>query len=99
MPKVSRNEKSKNHSPLFLSFSLYSDQSLLSLNFLPHLLVFAINLTFKTERYIYMYIYLVIMRSLKIENQKLELKDDVETIFQKKVTIFGNGAKIDCRNW
>jgi len=36
------------------------------------------------------------MRTLKIENQKLELKDEVETIFQKKVTSFGNGAKIDC---
>jgi putative transposon-encoded protein len=36
------------------------------------------------------------MRTLKIENQKLELKDDIETIFQKKVTTFGNGAKIDC---
>jgi putative transposon-encoded protein len=36
------------------------------------------------------------MRTLKIENQKLELKDNVETIFQKKVTTFGNGAKIDC---
>ncbi len=43
-----------------------------------------------------MYIYLAIMRTLKIENQKLELKDEVETIFQKKVTSFGNGAKIDC---
>jgi putative transposon-encoded protein len=36
------------------------------------------------------------MRTIKIENQKLELKDNVETIFQKKVTCFGNGAKIDC---
>ena len=36
------------------------------------------------------------MRTLKIQNQKLELKDEIETIFQKKVTKFGNGAKIDC---
>lgn len=43
-----------------------------------------------------MYIYLTIVRTLKIENQKLELKDEVETIFQKKATAFGNGAKIDC---
>ena len=43
-----------------------------------------------------MYIYLTIMRTLKIQNQKLELKDEIETIFQKKVTKFGNGAKIDC---
>ena len=24
------------------------------------------------------------------------MKDDIETIFEKKVTRFGNGAKIDC---
>lgn len=36
------------------------------------------------------------MRTLNIEKQKLELRDEVETIFQKKVTAFGNGAKIDC---
>lgn len=36
------------------------------------------------------------MRTLKIKNNKLELKDEIETIFQKKVTKFGNGAKIDC---
>jgi len=43
-----------------------------------------------------MYIYLTIMRTLKIKNNVLELKDEVETIFQKEVTKFGNGAKIDC---
>ncbi|MBI5002811.1 DUF2080 family transposase-associated protein [Candidatus Woesearchaeota archaeon] len=36
------------------------------------------------------------MRTLKIKNNELELKDEVETIFQKTVTKFGNGAKIDC---
>lgn len=36
------------------------------------------------------------MRSLIAKNGKLELKDEIETIFQKKVTKFGNGAKIDC---
>ena len=36
------------------------------------------------------------MRTLKIEDKKLELKDDVETIFEKIVTKFGSGAKIDC---
>lgn len=36
------------------------------------------------------------MRTLKIKNNELELKDEVETIFQKIVTKFGNGAKIDC---
>ncbi|MEK6614768.1 MAG: DUF2080 family transposase-associated protein [Bacteroidota bacterium] len=36
------------------------------------------------------------MRTLITKNQKLELKDDIETIFEKPVTKFGNGAKIDC---
>jgi len=36
------------------------------------------------------------MRTLKIKNNQLELKDNIETIFQKEVTKFGNGAKIDC---
>jgi len=36
------------------------------------------------------------MRSITVRNKKLNLKDDVETIFEKKVTKFGNGAKIDC---
>ena len=43
-----------------------------------------------------MYIYLSVMRTIKIKNGELELKDEVETIFQKTVTRFGNGAKIDC---
>jgi len=43
-----------------------------------------------------MYIYLAIMRTLKIKNNELEMKDEIETIFQKTVTKFGNGAKIDC---
>jgi len=37
------------------------------------------------------------MRTLTAKNQKLELKDDIETIFEKQVTEFGNGAKIDCQ--
>ena len=36
------------------------------------------------------------MRTLTIKNNELKLKDEIETIFQKKVTKFGNGAKIDC---
>jgi len=43
-----------------------------------------------------MYIYLTIMRTLKIQKNKLELKDEIETVFEKHVTPFGNGAKIDC---
>ena len=36
------------------------------------------------------------MRNLTVYHEKMALKDDVETIFEKKVTKFGNGAKIDC---
>ena len=36
------------------------------------------------------------MRTLKTKNQQLELKDNIETIFEKQVTKFGNGAKLDC---
>jgi putative transposon-encoded protein len=35
------------------------------------------------------------MAKIKLEKGKLELKDDYEVIFEKKVTKFGNGAKID----
>ena len=36
------------------------------------------------------------MRTLTIKKEKLELKDDIETVFEKQVTKFGSGAKIDC---
>jgi len=36
------------------------------------------------------------MRQLKASKNKLELKDDLEIIFEKTVTKFGNGAKLDC---
>lgn len=36
------------------------------------------------------------MRTLKIKNNELEIKDRIETLFEKQVTAFGNGAKIDC---
>ena len=34
-------------------------------------------------------------RSIKLAKGKLELKDDFELIFEKEITKFGNGAKID----
>ena len=34
-------------------------------------------------------------RSIKLEKGKLELKDEFELIFEKTITKFGNGAKID----
>jgi len=42
-----------------------------------------------------MYIY--VMRKVNVNGNKLEVMDDkIETLFQKKVTRFGNGAKVDC---
>ena len=34
-------------------------------------------------------------RNIKLEKGKLELKDEFELIFEKVITKFGNGAKID----
>lgn len=36
------------------------------------------------------------MRTLKTKGTDLNLQDKIETIFEKQVTRFGNGAKIDC---
>jgi putative transposon-encoded protein len=36
------------------------------------------------------------MRRLTVHHDELDLKDEVETIFEKTVTKFGSGAKIDC---
>ena len=35
-------------------------------------------------------------RQAKIQGAKLSFEDDFETIFEKAVTKFGSGAKIDC---
>ena len=34
-------------------------------------------------------------RELKLEKGKLQLNDDFDLIFEKEITKFGNGAKID----
>ena len=36
------------------------------------------------------------MRQIRIEKGRLQLSDNVACFFQKTVTPFGNGAKIDC---
>lgn len=36
------------------------------------------------------------MRQIRIEKGRLQLSDNVVCFFQKIVTPFGNGAKIDC---
>ena len=49
--------------------------------------------------YIYKYITLDMskkpLRSIILEKGKLELKDEFELIFERTITKFGNGAKID----
>ena len=35
------------------------------------------------------------MRNIKIINGKLSLKENVEIVFEKVVTMFGNSAKVD----
>ena len=44
--------------------------------------------------YIYKYIQ-VYMAKIKLAKGKIELKDNYELIFEKTITKFGNGAKID----
>lgn len=36
------------------------------------------------------------MRKIKILEKNLTIKDEAEVLFEKTVTPFGNGAKIDC---
>lgn len=36
-----------------------------------------------------------VLRSLQFEKGKLELRDEFELIFERTITKFGNGAKID----
>jgi len=35
------------------------------------------------------------MRKIKLMKNKLEIKDDVELLYEKTITKFGSGAKID----
>ena len=35
------------------------------------------------------------LRTVQLENGKMELKDEFELIFERTITKFGNGAKID----
>jgi putative transposon-encoded protein len=36
------------------------------------------------------------MKNLRLKQGRLELSDDVVGFFEREVTKFGNGAKIDC---
>ena len=47
-------------------------------------------------RFIYTRIYEVFMtRKIKLMNNQLNIKDEIEILFEKTITKFGNGAKID----
>lgn len=35
------------------------------------------------------------MRRIKVEKGKLDLKDDITVVYEKTITKFGSGAKID----
>lgn len=36
------------------------------------------------------------MRKIEVIEGKLSVKDDIESMYEKTVTKFGSGAKIDC---
>ena len=36
------------------------------------------------------------MRSIKVENHELEVKDDILGFFEKRIVPHGNGAKVLC---
>jgi len=37
------------------------------------------------------------MRKIEVVNKKIKLTDDVEVIYEKRVTPFGNSAKVDAQ--
>jgi len=55
------------------------------------------NRVFKHRKaYIYKYIIIYMSkRKIKLHEGRLELSDNFEFIFEKEITKFGNGAKID----
>ena len=49
----------------------------------------------KITNFIYMNIYLQKMRKIIMEKGKLKLVDEIEQVYEKTITKFGTGAKID----
>ena len=43
-----------------------------------------------------MYILMVVMRSIRVQKADLTLHDEVIGFLERRVTRFGNGAKVDC---
>lgn len=50
---------------------------------------------YNTEKLKYILIYTKDMRKIKMQEHKLKIEDDIDFIFEKTITKFGNGAKID----
>jgi putative transposon-encoded protein len=50
----------------------------------------------KVFKYILIYIIVVFMRKIELIKSKLKLIDEITVLFEKSVTRFGTGAKIDC---
>jgi putative transposon-encoded protein len=49
----------------------------------------------KFTNFIYMNIYSHVMRKIAMTNGKLKLTDDIDIVYEKQITKFGTGAKID----
>ena len=47
------------------------------------------------KAYIYKYIIIYMARKINIEHGKLKIEDDVVALYEKTITKFGSGAKID----
>jgi len=52
-----------------------------------------------TDKYLSMYMYILLMpREIKaVKGGKITIRDNVEEIYEKRVTPYGNGAKIDAQ--
>ena len=58
---------------------------------------FIISYSLNWNKFVYICIYnSPLMKNLRLKQGRLELSDDVIGFFEREVTKFGNGAKIDC---
>jgi len=48
------------------------------------------------KKYIKVYPYTICVRRVEVKDGKFELSDEVELVYEEKVTKFGHGAKIGC---
>jgi putative transposon-encoded protein len=52
----------------------------------------------RLDKYLSIYMYILAMREIDaIFHEKIIIKDDVEEIYEKRITPYGNGAKIDAQ--